>query len=333
MWFIFLSILISIITSILVIKFSNKYNIFIDSDKTNKPQGFHDKATPRSGGIAIISSLFIFLILPFGIKILIPSIFAFISGILEDFRNSLSAKSRLILQIIAAFIAIWLTGAVIQYLGLNIYLPYWVGVFFTIFAIVGLMNAINIIDGFNGLASGISLLIFISFAINSYYVDNIELLEINLVIIGSILGFFIFNFPKGKIFLGDGGAYLIGFLIAIVGVFLSNKYSNVSPWYVLAVSIYPVWEVIFSIIRKLSLGQSPFKPDRYHFHMLVYRVITKNNPLTSLFVNLFIMPFIFYSTFNAHNSIANIVTITIFIEVYTLIYFYLYSKDKREGNI
>ncbi len=333
MWLIILSVTISIIISKLVIYLSNKYNVFIDCHKSNKPQGFHEEATPRSGGIAIIVTLFLFLTLPFGLKILVPSIFAFVSGIFEDFHNRLSAKSRLILQILAALIAIWLTDAIIIYLGLNIYLPYWIGLFFTIFAIVGLMNAINIIDGFNGLASGVSLLIFISFAINSYYVGNIELLYINLIIIGSILGFFVFNFPKGKIFLGDGGAYLIGFLIAIVGIFLTNKYSNVSPWYVLAIAIYPVWEVLFSIIRKLSLGQSPLKPDRYHFHMLVYRVITKNNPLTALFVNLFIMPFIFYSTFNAHNSIANIVTITIFIEFYTLIYFYLYSKDKRDENI
>jgi len=130
-------------------------------------------------------------------------------------------------------------------------LPYAVGVIFSAFAIVGVMNAINIIDGFNGLAAGIVLLILLSFSITAVKVSETDILQLNVVAAAAVTGFFILNFPKGKIFLGDGGAYLLGFIVALSGIFLAGNYESVSPWYILCVMIYPVWEVIFSIVRKL----------------------------------------------------------------------------------
>ncbi len=330
MLYFILAFTISIVISLFIIYYSHKHEIFIDCNESDKPQRFHEVATPRSGGIGIIGGFILLLFSVFGIKLLIPTILAFISGIFEDFNNSLSARTRLILQAIAAVFGIYLLNAIILYLGLGIHLPLWFGYLFTIFVIVGLMNAINIIDGFNGLASGITIVIIISFGYIAYIQDNQELLKVIYIVLGSIFGFFLLVFPKGKIFLGDGGAYLLGFIVAIVGIFLANKYSSVSPWYVLAVLIYPVWEVAFSIVRKLSIGLSPLEPDGYHLHMLVYKHLVKSNPMASLFIVVLTIPFTLYATIHAHNSFLNIKISIAFIVTYTLLYLYLYKKSKLE---
>ena len=324
-----LSASISSITLLLVIFLTHKYNFFLDKSDTDKPQNYHKNTTPRAGAIGILAGLSLIFMGVFGIK-LIPSILlAFFSGIFEDLHNSLSPQMRLFLQFIAALTAIILTNSVVTYLGLGITLPYWLGVLFSLFAIVGMMNAINIIDGFNGLASSVIFIILISFAFISYYHDNVDLLFFIATIAGSTFGFFILNFPKGKIFLGDGGAYLLGFIVAIIGIFLASTYKDVSPWYTLAIFIYPVWEVMFSIFRKLYIGLSPMQPDRYHLHMLIYRQITKSNPMTTIFIVCLLIPSSFFSTLYAKSSIVNIFIASTFILCYLGLYAYL---RKREMN-
>ena len=324
----FLAFFISLFTLLLVIYLSHKHTYFIDCEQKDKPQKFHDEPVPRAGGIGIMAALGLLVLMPFGLKLLPSILLAFISGIFEDFHNSLSPKLRLFLQIIAAASTIWLTNSVVIYLGLGITLPYWVGIVFSIFAIVGMINAINIIDGFNGLASGVILLILGSFAIIASQHENTELLHVISVIAGATFGFFVLVFPKGKIFLGDGGAYLLGLIVALIGIFLAGKYDDISPWYVLTLFIYPAWEVIFSIIRKLSIGLSPMKPDIYHIHMLVYRQVTRNNALTALFILLVTAPFMILSTAYANCSMCNIKIAVLFIACYLLLYYYLYKKDK-----
>ena len=322
--------LISFFVLLIVIYLSHKYFLFIDCEQKEKPQKFHDEPVPRAGGIGIVIALGLLVLTPFGLK-LIPSILlAFISGIFEDFHNSLSARMRLVLQTMAAASAIWLTDAIVTYLGLEITLPYEMGIIFSIFAIVGMVNAINIIDGFNGLASGMILLILASFAMVSYEHNNMELLQVISVVSGATFGFFVLVFPKGKIFLGDGGAYMLGFIVALMGIFLAGKYESVSLWNILAIFIYPVWEVIFSIIRKMSIGLSPMKPDIYHMHMLVHRQVTRNNPLTALYILLAILPFIIISTVYSNCSLCNIKIASIFIVCYVLLYWYLYKKDTKK---
>ena len=327
-----LSASISSVTLLLVIFLTHKYNFFLDKSDTDKPQNYHDKTTPRAGGIGILTGLGLILMGGFGIKLIPSIILAFFSGIFEDFHNSLSPQMRLFLQFIAALTAIILTNSVVTYLGLGITLPYWLGVLFSLFAIVGMMNAINIIDGFNGLASSVIFIILVSFAFVSYHHHNIDLLFFISTIAGSTFGFFILNFPKGKIFLGDGGAYLLGFIVAIIGIFLASTYEDVSPWYTLAIFIYPVWEVVFSIFRKLYIGLSPMQPDRYHLHMLIYRQITKSNPGTTIFIVFLLIPSSFCSTLYAKSSIANIFITSTFIFCYLGLYAYLRKREMNEDT-
>ncbi len=326
-YFIF-SFIISAFIQLFLIYLTNKYHWFLDDPKSTKPQNFHVKNVPRSGGIGIFGGILLAFILPLWNKILFPSFLALISGVFEDFNHSLSPKTRLLLQVVAASSAVIVLGAVVTYLGLNITMPYWTGVIFSIFAIVGMMNAINIIDGFNGLAAGVTLVILMCFAYLSYQHQLINLLKLIILVMGSVYGFFIFNFPKGRIFLGDGGAYLLGFILALLGIYLAGHNQNISPWYILALFIYPVWEVIFSIIRKIYIGISPMQPDPNHLHMLIYRVITKNNPLTTILILLWILPFALYATYLSNNSKANILIALTFIITYLLFYYFLSSKNK-----
>ncbi len=324
--------LLSIFILMVIIHFSHKYDLFMDDASHDKPQNYHQDSTPRAGGLGILAGLLFFILSPLGFKFLIPVTLAFISGIFEDFHNSLSPRRRLSLQIVAALSAIWLTDSVVTYLGLGISMPYWMGILFSMFAIVGMMNAINIIDGFNGLASGIILLILLSFSITAYREDNIEIFTILLITSGATLGFFLLNFPKGKIFLGDGGAYMLGFIVALIGIFLASNYEHVSPWYVLAVFIYPVWEVLFSIVRKKAMGLSPMQPDRYHLHMLVYRQLTQSNPLTALFMAGVTLPFMTLSTIFPERSTSNIAIALTFIISYSILYYALYKKDTKNSQ-
>ena len=323
----FYALFISLFMLTIVIILTNKYQLFIDSSDSKKPQNFHKVSTPRAGGIGILSGILLLSIVPFGLKFL-PSIFlAFFSGIFEDFHNSLSPKFRLFLQIIAAISAIILTDSVVTYLGLGISMPYWLGVIFSVFAIVGMMNAINIIDGFNGLASGVILFILASFSFITFHHNCDNILSIIYITAGATMGFFILNFPKGKIFLGDGGAYLLGFIVALLGIYLTSTYDDISPWYIITIFIYPVWEVLFSIGRKLSIGLSPLQPDKYHMHMLIYRQITKNNPLTTFFILILLLPSTLASTLYAHSSIINLIISCFFVVTYLLLYHFLYKKD------
>ncbi len=326
-WPVLGAFIVSFLLQFLMIHFSRKYNFFIDSHTEKKPQRFHHFATSRAGGVGILIGMAFLLLTPLGWKLLLSILLAFLSGIFEDFHRSLDAKTRLFLQFIAAGVAVVLTGSVVTYLGLGLHLPYWAGVIFSIFGIVGLMNAVNIIDGFNGLASGTVLLVLLSFGMVAQQVGNDEILHMSMLVASAVLAFFLVNFPKGKIFLGDGGAYLLGFISALIGIFLACNYTEVSPWYILAVLIYPVWEVLFSIVRKRKAGRSPMEPDAYHLHMLIFKHITHNNPLTAAFILVSVAPFILVPTLYANNSGANFLTVLLFVICYTLLYRCLYRKE------
>jgi UDP-N-acetylmuramyl pentapeptide phosphotransferase/UDP-N-acetylglucosamine-1-phosphate transferase len=321
---------ISLAANLLVIRLSARARLFLDDHRSDKPQRFHEDPTPRAGGIGILAGLLPLLGIPGGWKLLLPGLLAFFSGILEDFHQSLSPKKRLLLQLFAASIAILLTGAVVRYLGFGIYLPGWLALCFSVFAIVGAMNAINIIDGFNGLAGGIVLLILLSFGITAHRLELEEVTGLIEVIAGAVGGFYLLNFPRGRIFLGDGGAYLLGFLVAVLGIFLAGTQEKVSPWYILAVLIYPVWEVLFSAYRKRREGRSPLEPDAYHLHMLVYRHLTRNNPLTSVAILGATLPFFIAATLSPNDSKFNFLLVLIFIGGYLLSYRWLRRREEEK---
>jgi UDP-GlcNAc:undecaprenyl-phosphate GlcNAc-1-phosphate transferase len=213
-----------------------------------------------------------------------------------------SVQTRLAVTMLAACFGAWLLNGIVT----RIDLPYadqllrWapLAIGFTIFAVAGVANAINIIDGYNGLAAGYALTVLAGLAYVSLRVHDSFLLFSSLAMMGALLGFLIFNYPRGKIFLGDSGAYLLGFWSAELSVLLVARHPEVSAWFPLALLIYPVFETLFSIYRrKLVRGGSPGRPDRLHMHQMIYmrlvrRFVGSQEPQLITYRNSMVAPYI-----------------------------------------
>jgi UDP-N-acetylmuramyl pentapeptide phosphotransferase/UDP-N-acetylglucosamine-1-phosphate transferase len=144
-----------------------------------------------------------------------------------------------------------------------------VAVIFTAFAVGGVANAINIIDGFHGLASGTTMIALMALGAISAEADDPQLAMACFLVAASIAGFWLVNYPWGKLFMGDGGAYFSGFALAWFAVLLPVRNPEVSVWAGLLVCAYPVIEVIYSVVRRAMRHQSPGAPDSGHLHSLI----------------------------------------------------------------
>ncbi len=267
-------------------------------------QKIHVAPTPRIGGLAILLGLaFGWLFVPEAISgvfglMLVASLPCFLSGIIEDVSKRGGVAERLLATIFSGVFAWWLTGYSLTRVGIigidHLLSVVAISVVFTAIAVAGVANAINLIDGFNGLASGTVLVCFSALGLIAFRSGDIEMAKICFAISGAIFGFFIVNFPRGKIFLGDGGAYLLGFLLGWVAVLVAMRNPSVSPWSALLACGYPVLEVLFSIARRRARSKAWGSPDRLHLHSLIWSRVTtkwlKNSP--PVVQNAAVFPFI-----------------------------------------
>jgi len=288
----FISFVASLGLTYFLIFYAHKKNIFIDCHESDKPQRFHDTPTPRAGGLSIFAASIFAAYYYFGLVVAFAVGIAFFSGIIEDLTGNISQRIRLVLQTIAALLLVVIGDIYLKTIGLGFEFPYFLAVVFTVFAIVGVTNAINIIDGLNGLASGVSIAALSIFAIFAYGVGDNEIFYLCLSVIAATAGFLVFNYPKGKVFLGDGGAYYLGFILAAVSILVIARHPEVSAWFCLAVVIYPVWEVIFSIARRRKVaGKKATEPDKMHLHQVLMRSRKLTNPATSILLVGLFLPF------------------------------------------
>lgn len=278
--------LISFAITLLIIR-SKKLHERLSADcDLSGPQKFHKIAVPRVGGISIAAGLMTaILIKAFNPGLAKPEIIllgcaipTFLIGLTEDLTKKISVRQRLLFTAISAACVIYFLGIQVSSLDIPVVdflfvIPF-IGPFFTVFAITGLANAYNIIDGFNGLASMVGIITLLSISYLGYLLGDATIIFLALVMASAILGFFIWNYPQGFIFLGDGGAYLIGFWIASLSIWLCVRHHEVSPWFALLINGYPIMETLFTIYRrKIHQGKSPGAPDGIHFHTLIYRRI------------------------------------------------------------
>ena len=248
-------------------------------DHVEGVQKFHIVPTPRIGGVPIVLGLVVaWSTAPADVQALIaPILFAglpaFIFGVLEDITKRIGVMQRLLATMASGLLAWWITGdslSRVDVWGIDWLLGFTlVSVVFTAFAVGGVANSINIIDGFNGLASTMSTLAFIGYALIAWQVGDAALASTSLVLAACVWGFFWVNWPLGKIFLGDGGSYFIGFSLAWVAVLLIERNPGVSAFAALVVCVHPITEVLFSIYRRRIKQLHPGHPDRLHFHSLV----------------------------------------------------------------
>lgn len=251
------------------------------------PQKFHVIPTPRIGGAAIAAALaatvlaiealdWLNLASAYGLTMLaLSAIPAFIGGFGDDVTKKAGVFARLLLTFASAVFASLLVGATLDRLdmpGLDSLLLWPVfAIAFTAFAVGGIANAINIIDGYNGLASGYAVIVLAALAWVAGQVGDPVVLAASLAMLGALLGFLVWNYPAGKIFLGDGGAYLLGFWLGELAVLLVVRNPDVSPWFPLMLLAYPVVDTLFSMYRRHVLrGYSPGDPDAMHLHQLIF---------------------------------------------------------------
>jgi UDP-N-acetylmuramyl pentapeptide phosphotransferase/UDP-N-acetylglucosamine-1-phosphate transferase len=267
-------------------------------------QKFHASPTPRIGGLALalayaaLGPVVPGELRPIWLLIGLAGLPALAAGLAEDLTRKVGVRARLLATMLAGVIFALLTGYVMDDVDLpgvdRLLSLYVVALVFTGFAMGGVANAINIIDGFHGLAAGALLIMLGTFAFVAHRVGDDLVFGLAALYGALVLGFFLVNFPHGKIFLGDGGAYFCGFLLAALGVLLPARNPEISAWTAILICAYPVIETLASIRRKAKRdGHSVGQPDRVHFHMLAHRryarrivkrdgPVALRNPATSL---------------------------------------------------
>ena len=272
----------------LIVASERWHGVFTGDSDMNKPQASHARSTPRVGGIAVVAgSLAGLLVLgPSNMTLtwLWPVLFiaampVFVAGLLEDITKDIGSGKRLMAAFASAAIAWWLLGGVsrVGWEWADWVLSFWpVSLLFTMVAVGGCTHALNIVDGMNGLAGMIATLMAVSLALVAFQVQDIPIFVIATALASATLGFLVWNFPFGRVFLGDGGAYFLGFMLAELAVQLVVRNPNVSPFYALAVLFYPVFETMFSIWRRrFKRGVPVDQPDALHLHQLVFRRLVR----------------------------------------------------------
>jgi UDP-GlcNAc:undecaprenyl-phosphate/decaprenyl-phosphate GlcNAc-1-phosphate transferase len=288
----FLSVFVSLLAGMMVVRrvrgHAGRYGYA-------KPQRFHVGDVPRLGGVAIFIGMvagWCAAVIAFGyentgfLNISAPVAWAWgaailpalAGGVAEDLTQRLPVRYRLLLTGLSAALALTLMELEVARLGmpqLDAMLTAWpwAGLALAFLAITGLPHAFNIIDGYNGLAGMVALVVGLALTYVALQVGDRQLAGILLCLVGATVGFLVWNYPRGMLFAGDGGAYLWGIAIAVASLVLVQRHEQVSPWFPLLLLIYPVWETLFSIYRKLMRGTSPSVADALHFHQLIYRRI------------------------------------------------------------
>jgi UDP-N-acetylmuramyl pentapeptide phosphotransferase/UDP-N-acetylglucosamine-1-phosphate transferase len=285
-----LAFFISLVSTLGLVRYRHLHaNISGDHDLSG-PQKFHTHAVPRIGGIGIYLALVITALFGYFVfkqdkgllllELCVCALPIFAIGLIEDLTKKVSINARLAGSVTSAFLGLYFLNILIT----NIQVPGvdWllsisiIAIIITIIAVTGLANAYNIIDGFNGLASMVAIISLLAIGFVAFKANDPVLASVCLILIGAISGFCIWNYPRGLIFLGDGGAYLIGYLIASLSILLVLRNPSVSPWFALLVNAYPIFETLFTIWRrKVHQGKNPGLPDGAHFHSLIYRRVIR----------------------------------------------------------
>ena len=266
----------------------------IDVPKDNRRM--HKKPVPRLGGLAIflgfIVSMLLFVDIDHQMKgILLGASIIVVLGVVDD-MSPLRALFKFFVQIFAALVAVF-HGVVIEILSNpNVFAenPYWelnwLSIPITVLWIVGITNAVNLIDGLDGLACGVSTISAVSMLVIALLVSEGDVALVMASLVGACLGFMPYNRNPAKMFMGDTGSTFLGYVLATISIQgLFKYYAIVSfavPFLILGL---PMFDTLFAIIRRLAHGQNPMAPDRGHIHhRLIDMGLSQKQAVAALYV-------------------------------------------------
>ena len=304
-------------------------------------QRIHIIETPRLGGLTLYLGIILWILFcndESNKKILsticlstLPAIFI---ATKEDLFYNVRPLLRLFALIASGFLFIFLYEGPLPHLERLMYIgtffenQYLLLTFLSI-GLVSIANGMNLIDGVNGLCVSVGFSMLLCLVFLSNLVHDIAFLNITIGIILLLFPFFIVNYPKGKIFLGDTGAYFLGFLLGVLNIIFFGRHPELSPMNALLILIYPASEVIFTLLRRIFYSKTSIhKPDVMHLHLELFRFLRVNTKLKKMANNLvmpllavlWILPFILITV-----SYKNPILIILSMICFSLMYFLLYS--------
>lgn len=323
-------------------------------DRLQGVQKFHVKPTSRLGGVAIAFGLLASWLISYSTQqkvvdsefqhhsfwFLLAATPVWLAGLTEDLTHRVGPTIRLIMATVSAA---WLFSS----LGTGVYrtdvLPVdWLlsipggALCATLLVVAGFTHSVNIVDGFHGLASGLMAIALCALSFMAWRVNDVLMLQMCLTSLCVILGFFVLNWPKGSIFLGDAGAYLIGFWVVELGILIAMRNSEISPMAPVVAGLLPLIETLFSMYRrKVVRDHSVNHPDALHLHTLIYRRLlscssfTNNldqkNKLNSRVALFFWLPATLFSLFGCLFMLSTLTQLLLMV-VYLAMYLWLYKR-------
>jgi UDP-GlcNAc:undecaprenyl-phosphate/decaprenyl-phosphate GlcNAc-1-phosphate transferase len=233
----------------------------------------HAAPMPRVGGIAMIAGA----LLPVGMWLMDdPTVLSYVLAVscimlfgIWDDRSQLDHRTKFIGQIIATLLVIFMGNVLVVLFPFAEQdgLPYWAAVPFTVFALVGVTNAINLSDGLDGLAGGTTLLSVGTTALLAFMASDYTLVAMCLAVMGSIMGFLRYNTYPARVFMGDSGSQFLGFSAGLLVILLTQKANTaLSPAIVLLLLGLPIVDTLVVMAERVRMGRSPFSPDKNHIH-------------------------------------------------------------------
>jgi UDP-N-acetylmuramyl pentapeptide phosphotransferase/UDP-N-acetylglucosamine-1-phosphate transferase len=334
----------------------------IGQDKSTGVQKFHVNPTSRLGGVAIFLGLAISGLAVSGIttsdkdvfsgehQVLSPEFHRYwfwfllaampvwLAGLAEDLTHRVGPAIRLVMATISAACLLVSLGIIVKRtdvwpIDLMLNMP-GVSLLVTLLVVAGFTHSVNIVDGFHGLACGLVIIALSSLAFIAFKAGDALLFQMCMTSWAVVLGFFLFNWPKGAIFLGDAGAYLIGFWVVELGILLAMRNPQISPMAPVVVGLLPLIETLFSMYRRNVLRNLPVnQPDALHLHTLVYRRLLINtlicksphlmNKANSRVAMFFWLPAVFFSCISClfiHSTVAQLLLMLTYVAMYLWLY-------------
>ncbi|QSZ42381.1 undecaprenyl/decaprenyl-phosphate alpha-N-acetylglucosaminyl 1-phosphate transferase [Sulfurimonas aquatica] len=336
-----LELLAILIFSYFSVKLLIKYAHALDLVDIPNERSHHCDIIPSGAGIGFILTFFVSMAL-FEFNLFIENACTFLAiflvfliGIVDD-RIEVSAKLKFVVIFLAVFVMSFddmLIFSLGTWYGYDLVLPWFGALLFSMFALAGFTNALNLIDGIDGLSSSVSIVILLFFAFLGVEYDNHLILTISTFTIAVILGFLFLNWNPAHIFMGDSGSLSLGFIISVLAVM---SLEHIHPISVLYLAAIPLLDTLIVMVRRIRRGKSPFSPDKTHIHHIVVKFFDMNVKRTVFFLSLLQVIFssigyMILDSINKHGS-QNVPLFALlgFILMFVLFYMIFTGMQKRQ---